>query len=909
MKRGDLHDASCRVAFAAFLHDVGKLAQRAKAFDADPRREANQQLYCPHHRAHAQDPGYFTHLHAADTALALDALEPHLPELLSADPFPFAPMASANVTDSVVNAAAAHHKPETFLQWVVATADRIASGFEREAWTKYNQAKERDDFRTARLLVRFEEYGGPEALSARVTREDDFRFRYPLKPLSPAALMPEPKRPRTEAEATAEYRKLWEQLAGVEAEQSGVGLIPMSHRRQWPLWLDHFDTLWLTVAHAIPAASAFGTRPDVSLYDHSKAVAALAAAIWRFHHERGDDPSAVAEALKERSDWDTPKFLLVQGDFTGIQQFVFGGAAETQRKAARLLRGRSAMVSLLTELAALAVLDELALPPTSQIVNAAGKFLIVAPNTSAAQEAVARVRTRLDDWFLAQTFGLFGIALATTEASADDFVAEGQFAKVQERLWAALETAKRHLFAMAGPDAPAPVRAADFPAGACRFDGRLPAEAGLAVDGEPAHPLSADAIALGEALARPEDRRLLVFRADGAPDAAGLLRLDYFGYRVLATGSAEATGNFGEFAADGRLRRAFDLSLPGADAAAVPWHGYSRRAIAAHVPVAGHDPEANRRFDGLERVEPGRLLTFEHLARCDQLIRADARVVGVEALGVLKGDIDDLGALFLKMPGKPTFARYAELSRRVNAFFTLWVPHQLAAEPAFRTIYTVFAGGDDFFFIGPWRTVRRFAQALREDFRRYVADNPAIHFSAGYAMAKPGFPVRQLAEAAEEALERAKGRRDADEKPLKDAFALYDSVIGWSDWGRVEEMMDRISHHLGDELGGDDRERDGLSSGYLYSLLRFAEMKRRLEARREPNARIRPADALWRSHFFYQTRRFVERVHGRARDEAAREQQEQVVQKMIQDFGHEGLSRSVEAFRIALFDQLYARRD
>nr|WP_207790907.1 type III-A CRISPR-associated protein Cas10/Csm1 [Thermaurantiacus tibetensis] len=606
----------------------------------------------------------------------------------------------------------------------------------------------------------------------------------------------------------------------------------------------------------------------------------------------------------------------MQGDFTGIQQFVFGGAAETQKKAARLLRGRSAMVSLLTELAALALLDELALPPTSQILNAAGKFLIVAPNCENARAAVARVRERLDDWFVAETFGLFGIALAATAASPEDFVADGRFAAVQQRLWEELEVAKRRIFALAGTGAPEPIRAADFAFGACRFDGRLPAAPGLEVDREGAHPLSADAIALGAALADPSDTRLLVFRADGAPDATGMLDLDYFGYRVLLTGSADATGNFGAFAADGRLRRAFDLSLPGPEADAVPWSGYARRAIAAHVPVAGHDPAADPRFDGLEPVARGQMLTFEHLARADRDVLADDRVVGVEALGVLKGDIDDLGALFARMPGKPSFARFAELSRRVNAFFTLWVPHRLAADATLRNIYTVFAGGDDFFFIGPWRTTRRFAEALREDFRRYVAENPAIHFSAGYAMAKPGFPVRQLASAADDALEQAKGRKAPDGKPLKDAIALFDSVIGWAEWERVTDMMGRLSRHLGDEVRRSAREdegRDGdgaaLSSGYLYGLLRLAEMKRRLDAPRGEGERIRPEDALWRSHLFYQTRRHVERADGRARDDEARRRQDAAILAMIRDFGEEGIGRSGDAFRIALFDQIYARRD
>lgn len=869
-------DAGCRIAFAAFLHDLGKLAQRAQLFDTDPKREANLQLYCPFRK----EGGYFSHQHAADTALALDALEPHLPALLAGDPAPFQPRGSAQVTDSLVNAAAAHHKPETFLQWVIASADRIASGFEREGWEKYNASQDRDDFRTARMLVRFEE--------ARRGRQEEgvLRFRYPLRLLSAAALMPEPTATPARDEAVRQYRALWDGLVPGEGENRGVGLIPKSHRARWPLWLDHFDTLWLTVAHAIPSATAFGTRPDVSLYDHSKTTAALAVALWRYHLDRGDDPAEVAARLQARSDWDEPRFLLVQGDFSGIQNFVFGGAAQTQKKAARLLRGRSAMVALVTELAALRLLDELALPATSQIINAAGRFLIVAPNTGAAKEAVRHVRGELDRWFVTHLFGLTGIAVAATEASAADFTGgkdgDWRFSAVLDRLRDALEVEKRRLFAGLGG-----VLEADYGVGACRFDGRLPAAPDCREGEDGAHPLSKDAIDLGRGLADPEKARLLVFRAEAAGEVQGLLLTDFFGYRVLLTGDRETKGNFGAFAEDGRLVRAFDIALPGADPQAVCWQGYARRAISAFVPVHDHEPSADARYDGIES-DGGRgdLKTFEHLAVDDRAIEADGGIRGVEALGVLKGDIDDLGALFAETMGeKPTFAKWAEMSRRVNAFFTHWVPHRLAADPNFRNIYTVFAGGDDFVFIGPWRTTRRFAAELRKDFHRYVAENERIHFSAGYAMVKPGHPVRQMLHEAEEALEEAKAHRDGT--AAKNAFGLYGSVIPWPRWeAGVERAIAALEHH---------RAEDDPSSGYLYGLLQITEMALAVHER--------PENARWRSRLHYQTRRFTERIRGLERDERERARLD-----LIRMLGEEGIERNPNGFRIALFDQLYARR-
>jgi CRISPR-associated protein Csm1 len=188
---------------------------------------------------------------------------------------------------------------------------------------------------------------------------------------------------------------------------------------------------------------------------------------------RSATDSAAASALQDRSDWDEAKFLLVQGDFFGIQDFIFADGAETNRSAARLLRGRSFQVSLFSELAALRVLEACGLPPTSQITNAAGKFLIVAPNTADVRAALAALRAELDAWFLTHGFGQAGIGLVTRPASCNDFL-KGRFRSLIKALFADLEEAKLQRFDLTGA-APA-VLDADYPHGACPFNGRLPAD-------------------------------------------------------------------------------------------------------------------------------------------------------------------------------------------------------------------------------------------------------------------------------------------------------------------------------------------------------------------------------------------------------------------------------------------------
>ena len=91
-----MKNVACRVAFAAFLHDLGKLAERARMEVTDDALNIHKQLYC--HRVNHPDGSlnYYTHIHAAYTALAWDTIEQHLPDLVRGDVAPFVRTPSCN---------------------------------------------------------------------------------------------------------------------------------------------------------------------------------------------------------------------------------------------------------------------------------------------------------------------------------------------------------------------------------------------------------------------------------------------------------------------------------------------------------------------------------------------------------------------------------------------------------------------------------------------------------------------------------------------------------------------------------------------------------------------------------------------------------------------------------------------
>lgn len=884
---------SSRVALAAYLHDLGKFAERAGIFAKHPHLDAHLQTYCPFH----QPGGWFSHRHAAYTALAYDALEPWLPDALREDSSPFAGRMMAGLdriqppTDSLINAAAAHHKPETFLQWVVATADRVASGFEREEFERYNAAKdERQGLNhyTSRQLTLFEQI----RVDGSAPPESALQWRYPLLPLAPASVFPALAKnceSRKESSAREEYAVLWQRF--IEA----VAKIPASHRKNLPLWLDHFDSLWLTFTHAIPAATAFGVKPEVSLYDHSRAAASLATALWRWHEANGQCDAEAARRLKLREDFATPKFLLIQGDFFGIQDFVFASGGDTRRQAAKLLRGRSFQVSLFTETAALRILDALGLPPTSQIINAAGKFLVVAPNTPEVTEVLEAVRREFDAWFLDHTFGQAGIGLAWTVASCNDFLRKGEtegFSRLMTQLIDELAVAKNRRFDLCTSGAKVFTGAA-FPFGPCEWNGRLPADRARDQETPASCALSRDQVAIGEALVRfdgllvvDEDVQIPLFTSSRLQ----LLECRLFGYRLAFTVSEEASGRFGALATSGELRRCWDFSLPGNDdlqGDRLLWSGYSRRFISGYVPrVGSEDIAVQSRYlflDGDRFPGVNELKTLDMLACEDRMaVNGVESWKGVAALGVLKGDVDNLGELFRIGLKQPSFAKYASLSRQVNAFFAIWLPWLLARE--FPGVYTVFAGGDDFFLIGPWRTVQKLADRMQREFARYVAGNADIHFSAGIATQKAGAPIHIVAELADAALVAAKSHEG------KNAVTCFGETVAWDQWETLESALERLA---------DLRERSRLSAGYVYGLLQFVEL------RRQENQERKPEGAIWRSRLAYRTRRFiVDRMKGM--DEASRRK---VFTEIVSDIAENGIGRLGAAYRIVLFNHLYQFRD
>ena len=903
-----LLEQSSRIALAAFLHDLGKFAERAKIPVNQETLDANKQLYCPHRKKYTDDRGWFSHVHAAYTGLAMDLIEDAMPELTGADFAPFGSWKTKDVDDSFINAAAKHHKPESFLQWIIATADRVASGFDREEFEEYNQADEGTatgkNHYTARQLPLFEQI----RLDSKT--EQKYAYRYPLKPLSPNSIFPVKAlecEGNDDKAAQKEYNDLWQGFI------KDLKLMPKSHRNNWSLWLDHFETLWGVYTQAIPSATAFNIRPDVSLYDHSRVAAALATALWRYHYELGRTNDEAAKDLKDQQEsWTEDKFLLIQGDFFGIQDFIFASGGETNKRAAKLLRGRSFYVSLLSECAALKVLDVLDLPSTSQVINAAGKFMIVAPNTLATIEKLQQVQQELDSWFLKHSWAQAGVGLAWTKASCNDFRRHSgntevgatpssrlsPYQKLIKKLFEQLEIIKNQRLNLCG-DSLVPIIFNDFldsfdnDKGVCKIDGRSPATQQIDIDTYISE-LANDQIETGKWLTRRE--RILITRQ--SLGMTSTLKTPVFGYHINFAENEDAQGKFGEQAKNGNLLRAWDFSLPKSANQAL-WNGYARRTINAYVPLFDDKAQAEAalgKYNGEEKLDLDEAKTFNHIACEDQTLQDNHQWLGISALSSLKGDVDNLGMIFQNgLSDDVSFSKTAALSRQINAFFTVYLPWLCKTE--YPNTYTVFAGGDDFFLVGPWLSQIKLASKMRQAFQHYVAGNSELHFSAGISTTKPGLPINQLGKMAETALEQAKAHNPSGvtvgatpssrlTRLPKNAVTCFNQPMFWDQFTALETRRNRLQQ-LNQEMS--------LSTGYVYGLLTLINMAEKVYEK--------PENAIWHSYFAYRTVRMLERNKQLDKDQRKRRQAE-----LAEEIANAGIIRHGGNYRVALFCYLYQQR-
>jgi CRISPR-associated protein Csm1 len=842
-----MDDTTLKIAIAGFMHDIGKFADKNWFNISEQFLIDNADLYQPHYKEN------YTHRHAVYTAAFIDHIEKLLPQKLN--------QANWGLEDSFMNLAAGHHKPKTWMQWIIAMADRISSGWDRDEFDKkYNRAVAWQNYQQTRMLPIFEHLMNVEESDPETS--DKYSYCYPLKEISPMKIYPGQKNqvhPKGNQAAVEEYKNLFNEFV--------YALEHLIHKEEnLELWFEHFDSLMMVFTSAIPAARAGNVIPDVSLYDHSKITAALAVAIYLYVQHTD---SMTIDAIR---DYDNKKFLLITGDFYGIQNFIFSDSGVTKKNRAKILRGRSFAVSLFSELAADMLCREIGIPTSSLLLNAAGKFTVIAPNIEFVKKGVVKVQTQVNDWLMKTSFGQNSIGLTYLEASAEDFV-KGKFVEIWDQLNEKTERKKFQKIDIEkfGGAIEGYLESFfnDIAHPLCPFCGKRPSDPELensdfAGDAKSICKVCRDHIFLGKNLVKK--RRLAVTTPDA--DIKGmdkLLEPIFDKYQV-----AFVNGSMKEMAKSGQLLKYWDISI---NPEGVVSKDVTAKFINGYVPVyRDKDFSDDRILEGkksekkkeeqVDQMKKDVLKTFGHIANkaLNPKKNGDG-YCGIEALGILKADVDQLGLLMscgLKKE-RFTISRLATLSRQLNFYFAVYLPHLLLTNSDFIDIYTVFAGGDDLFLIGPWNRIIQLVAILQKTFSDYVCHNEKVHFSAGISIDKPHTPLDKLSNAAETAIEKSKNEG-------RNRITLLSETVEWDEFMKLKEIRNKLQTWRDNEL---------INNALIYRLNDFISMSELENQIKKGNKEIylEDMDCLkWRALFRYTTARNVGKgLKGEEKDKIIRQ--------------------------------------
>lgn len=783
-----------KIAISAYLHDIGKFAERANMEVTSEFLKNHTDLYQPFF------DGRHTHKHAVYTAAFIDHIEKLLPKGFN--------KGNWGTIDDFMNLAAGHHKPETPFQWIIAIADRVSSGFDRAQFEDYNKGINVRDYKKTRLLAMFE--GISTDGNWREDSLESYLYRYPLKELSPANIFPVDN---------DDYRTLDSSQASEEYNDLFLGFVNdlefLEHKQYIPLWFEHFDNLFMIYASHIPAATVGKVVPDVSLYDHSKSTAALASAVYLYHLQNN---SMDVESIR---DYEENKFLIVNGDFYGIQNFIFAEGGSTNKSAAKLLRGRSFAVSLITELAADMLCRKTGLTTCSIVTNAAGKFTIIAPNTEGIKNTILTVEEGINDWLIQHFLGEVSFGISSIEASSNDFVSD-RFDSLWERLNKDSEEKKHNKINL---DKYGGVIERyldqfnnDLSDPLCPFCGKRPSspevENDELVKEESGCRICRDHIYLGANLVRAD--KIAITTLDAELYGNKLYEPIFNRYQV----SLDVDGKLRQLAITGTLLKYWDISLTGDGKVSKK---ITAKFINGYVPKYSEEDKTEETLNRLlygeksdkkkeelfDMIKDDLPKSFHHIAKYAlNPTEVAERFTGVEAIGVLKADVDNLGRIFACgiKPNRNSLSRLATMSRQMNHFFSINLPHLLRTNEEFNNIYTVFAGGDDLFIIGPWNRIIEFAAFLKDMFREYVCGNHQITLSTGISLNKPGEPVKTISERAEHALDKAKENG-------RNSITVFEETVTWKTFKELCEIRNIIDAWL---------VKRYINKSMLYRLVNFS---------------------------------------------------------------------------------------
>lgn len=777
------------IVIAAWIHDVGKFAQRADVSELYDKKL--EEKYCKPTKY-----GGYTHQHVLYTEGFINKYKLVLPDTVN--------------WENVKSLAANHHNPSTYYEWIIAEADRLSSGSDRCNILGEKECDE-NQFDEEKHKLKFYEKPMIHILSTlKLEEKSNPNEAYCRMSVLDKDNVLSVKEYKTSKE---EYRKHWdlfikdfENLKGLKYDDFLLSLNSLLERYWW----------------CIPSAT--NVDADISLYQHSKTTAAFAATLYRYHQENQTENEV---SLKKS---DEEKFMFINGDISGIQKYIFD--LKTTEDNAKLLRAKSFQLWALGELLSQYITKKIEVSYANIMTSAGGKFIVLLPNTEKAKKLLSQIQLEIEEYFLKEFAGKLAVIISEGKTASCNDLQNDNVQNLINKIGDEADIAKSKKMQKV-----------------LRMHGSV-----LEKQYE-------------ELQKNGECPKCGVFAAkENGEECTHCAVLTEIGRKLVK--SANVVLNSDKLLS---FEKMIHLSKDKQDCE----FSYSINEYKAGKPLMYLPYVAPKNDDGA-------LLTFEDIAN---------RSKGNNKLAMFKADIDNLGLIFSQSLGKRmSFSRYADLSHMLHYFFSSFYAWFVESSPEYKKkIYTVFSGGDDLCILGSWDVVMDFALQFRKKLAEFTNNNPSVTISGGIALVNSKVPVRNIADEAEELLEKSKG------KTGKNAITVFGTTVTWEEYEQCLKDGKFLQEQL--ELNKTDSKK-GVSTGIIYKFLDFANRAEKILGNKDDSKiadvseLINMKDRIWKSNMIYVVSRNVKH-------------NEELKQKLL-DFGV--TPQSMVNSRITVSYALYTQR-
>lgn len=489
----------------------------------------------------------------------------------------------------------------------------------------------------------------------------------------------------------------------------------------------------------IPSSTMKSEVADISLYDHVKLTAAIAASIKEWLDE--NNISDYKETLFKGASgfYDKKVFLLFSMDMSGIQDFIYTIAS---KNALRMLRSRSFYLEIFMENLIDELLDYIGMSRANLIYSGGGHAYIITANTENIKQKIAEFESKINEWLLGEFKTALFLGCGYAECSANELhnKPEGAYRQIYKNVSKMISQKKMKRYSAA---------------------------------------------------------QIIKLNSEGKKDGTRECRVCRRTSKLLEDDDICSVCNAMIDMSQNILYKGFYIVTENPkDKAALPLP-FGRYLVADNrkelLEKMKQDDSSyiraytkNKSYTGFKVVKN---LWVGDYTLGDSFEELAKKSEGINRIAVFRADVDNLGDAFVngfasEKYGEKymTISRTATFSRKMSMFFKyhinyilengeFYIADKKEEERGKRNATIVYSGGDDVFVVGSWDDVVGFAVDLQKSLKEFSQDTLTISGGIGIYPAK--YPINNMARFTGELEECSKKYRNEATKQEKNAITLF----------------------------------------------------------------------------------------------------------------------------------------